>query len=288
MHHRSNCLCFLIFFSEILANFFNISEGQFKEFQKVTQILGLCIGISFPGNVFNATIRAQEYFIASNVIGILTILLRTLLIVYFLSLNLGLIGISYSYFVSSIFGFSLNIVMCILLTENFRPSFDKIRWESAKLLLGYGLTTAAIVLGDLLRFRISNIIIGKMISLSAVGIFSIASLIAMNMVSFIAAAINVLSPRFAALYGLGDKNNFNQLFMRSLSIIAYLGIGLGTLIGILGKDFIILWVGAGFLEAVPVLWILVIALTSDTCQVFGQPCIICLKKTSFFSRSQYC
>jgi O-antigen/teichoic acid export membrane protein len=272
-----------LFLAGPLSNFFNVPAADVNDFSRLIWLLGVSAAISLPGNVCNAALRAQERFVPANGVIIAMTLLRTGLVIFLLSRNLGLLGVAYATLATSVAALISNFWLCYAILPHFKPRIMDTRWSMLRILLSYGLTTTVIALADILRFKLDSIVIGKWVSLSGVGVFSIAALITQYMTTLVINAVNVTSPRLVALHAQGEGEPLRQLFLKALSISAFLGVGMGTVIAILGRRFIILWVGPDFLEAVPVLWTLLLCCTIGIAQFPGILAMYALNKHRFLA-----
>jgi O-antigen/teichoic acid export membrane protein len=267
-----------------LAAFFNIQAEYIDEFRKMIWMLGFSAGIGFSGYLFGAVIQAHERFVISNIITISITLLRTGLIVLFLAQGKGLTGIALSHLISVVVMIAVNYTSCRMLFSHLDPHYKNIKWAIVKILIGFGAATTVTSIADIMRFNLDSFVIGKWVGIDAVAIYGVAALLIRFFMQFISKGIqSVFTPRFAALEGAGERISLQQLFLKSLSLSAFLSFGMGTLIIAFGKQFIILWVGTEFLDAVPVLIILSIAYSIALAQTTGISLLYALKKHYLFA-----
>jgi len=267
-----------------LSNFFNIPTEQVREFQQVIRLLGLTAGLSFISNLFDAIIRAHERFLAANVVAIFVTLTRTSLIVLFLSRGFGLVGVAYSHLVSAVLMIILTLVLCKLFFPYFQPKIRLVSWHVLYTVLSYGAATTVLAVADIMRFNLDSFVIGKWINVRAVAVYGVAALLIRFFLQFIASGTQrVFTPRFSLIDGQGKRSELQELFLKSLSVSAFLSFGVGTLIVIVGRRFIVLWVGSDFLGAVPVLWVLAVAYSLALAQTSGISLVYALKKHYLFA-----
>ena len=267
-----------------LSSFFNVSVENYNDFRLVIIILGLSAGLGFPGNLFGAVLRAHERFVTFNIISGVVVVVRASLIILFLSKGLGLVGVAYSHFISELIKISSNYILCRVKFSYLKIHLKNVSWAVAGVLLGYGAATTVGTIADTMRFNLDSFVIGKWVDLSAVAVYGIAALIVRYFLQFIYLGAQIIfTPRYAALDGKGQRNRLRILFLRSLSISAFLSFCVGTLIIIFGHQFILLWVGKEYIDAVPVLWILTIAYAIALAQTPGISLVYALKKHYLFA-----
>ena len=64
------------FIAKPLSVFFDISLEYAKSFSQLILLLGITIGVGFPGKLFSAIIRAHEHFVLANSVSIFITLIR--------------------------------------------------------------------------------------------------------------------------------------------------------------------------------------------------------------------
>ncbi len=261
-----------------LANFFRRSLEDIKEFKLLIRILGLSTGLSFLSGLFSAIIVSHERYVVVNITGIITTLLRTCLTVLMLRRGMGLSGVAYASLLSTLFGITANYLICRYLFPKVLITFVKAKWSVLRMLLIYSASVMIITIGEIMRFSLDGFVIGKLINIQTVGVYSVAAAIIRYMKRIIVRGMGVLTPRFATLAGAHNRSELRDLFLKSLSISALLGCGVGMLTIIFGGRFIIFWVGKEFTDAIPVVWILATAYIVDLAQSPGIGLIYALNK----------
>jgi len=266
-----------------IADFFQVLSEERSGFVKLLWILGITTGISFPSSVFAATITAREHFVASNIIIIATSLLRAGLTVVLLISNWGLIGVGFASLAANFMGILANFFLFRLYARDILLKLAFVNSRTLKKLIVYGSFSTIIIIADNLRTNIDSLVIGKWVSLEAVGIYGLAALVIRYMVICIGASMNVLTPRFVSLDASDNLTQLRELFQKSLFYSAYISFGMATLAILFAKTFIRLWVGTGFDQSATILTILVIAWTTDLAQNPGVWLMYALNKHRFYA-----
>jgi O-antigen/teichoic acid export membrane protein len=278
---------FAIFLSYVLAwplsEFFYVPPDFSSDFRHVVILLGFSAGLALPGNVLGASLRAYERYFEINAVAIFAAILRGGLTVYVLSHGMGLVGIAYVNLGVIAITLVLQVFLCLILLEDFRPRLTYFNWRSLRLLLGYGAGTSILIIADILRFKLDCFVIGKWVDLPAVGVFAVAVMPITYMLRVVASGFEVLRPRFTRYHGEGETKSLQYLFAKSLALSSFLSFGLGTLIAIFGGQFIVLWVGQGFSEAQPVIWVLAISYAFALAQNPGLNAMFALNKHGYFA-----
>ncbi len=272
-----------VLLAEPISYFFNISYANLQNFKYVMYLLGLMTAIYFPNNVLVAIIKAHEHFIVSNIRGVFIALLRTGLTILLFWLDYGLLGIAFSYLVSSIIESACNVYIFKIKTPQVKIRLQYADLTTIKKLMNFGFITFIITISDQIRFNLDSFVIGKMINVSSVAVFRIAGLIVQYIGFLVIAGTSVFSPRFAMLHGQKDYEKLKDLFLDSLLFASLLSFGilLGTIV--FGGSFIQFWVGNDFKDAVPVLWVLTLAFTFDLSQNSSIGVLYAINKHKFYA-----
>jgi len=240
-----------------LIDFFHVELESQDDFGFLIFMLGMSMSLLFPGNFFGSILKAHEQFLVANLVNIAVTLFRTALVIIFLNMDLGLKGLGYANVAGAILNLVLYYVLCLKLFPYLKFSFFGARFETFKILMGFGAATMVMEVASILRFDLDSFVIGKWLNLEAVGIFAVAGLLMRYYVMFLnSATVTTFTPRFAHLEGEGDYDGLKKLYMKSLSIGAFLSFAIATPIIMYGEQFVLLWAGKDFLEAVPVLWLM--------------------------------
>jgi len=269
---------------EPLTVFFAVEAAHAADFESLIIILGLSMGLSFPGNLFSATLKAHERFLEANLVNISGILLRALLVIGFLSQNWGLPGLAYATLISAMLTLALNYWFCRRLFPYVHFNLFGGNTLVLRTLLTFGIATTVIEVASILRFNLDSFVIGKMMDLASVGVFGVAALLMRYFLQFISSAtISVFTPRFSHLEGEGETAMLKALYVKSLGIGAFLSFGVATPIMIYGEQFVKIWAGDEFVDAVPVLWLLTVSFAVTLAQSTSVAMMYALHKHQIFA-----
>ena len=134
--------------------------------------------------------------------------------------------------------------------------FDK---KIAKKMLNFGWPTFF----DNISTRVINytdlIVIGIILGPSLVTIYSIGQMIALRAETLYSKILVVLTPKIFKQTSLKDHNAIVYLLMRALNLIAFFCIPFVCGFFIFGDEFVLLWMGARFLESHEILSVLALA-----------------------------
>lgn len=227
-------------------------------FSKVILVLGINMVIGLPIRVFSGILVAQLRFDITSLIVLMSLVLRTTLIVLSLSLGYKVLGLALVTFLSSIPGYILYVYFA-----NKNLPFLKLKrkyWNrgTMKTLFSYSSISFIATMAGQLKFHVDVFVITAFISLAAVTHYRIASLMVQYFISLMGASIGVIQPLFSQQDGATDHEAMREtlFFSTKISVCLSSFIAFGFIAG--GRPFIERWMGPDYLDAYPPLCILVL------------------------------
>lgn len=235
----------------------NAQDGAL--FRDVILILGGSFALSFPVRAYGGLLSAELRFDAVAVVNILTLLLRTLLVVVVLLAGYKLLALAWVTFFCSLPSAAAYVLLarkqCPEVRFQPQPWFG--RWT--KRLFSYGFFALVAQLSDQLRVNADAFVITAFVGLAAVTHFRIAGLMVVYFAVLMNALVGAIQPWFSRMDGAGDQKGIERTFLFSTKLaIAVAGfVGFGFVAW--GKPFIQRWVGPSYLDAYPCLVVLALA-----------------------------
>jgi O-antigen/teichoic acid export membrane protein len=244
-------LSFLL--SGMLADFFN--GGPMLA--RLIKIMGLAVALECPSYIYDAVLRSHERFVIGNAVVNFKAVVKAVVIWWCLHLGYGVVGLSWSLV-------AVNVVMLIVADIVFRRacsdvrlSFRLMRFSHVKILSGYSVWIAIASIADTLTFGSAKAIIGKMVSIPAVGPWGNVAQLSNYHRRTTYAITRVFMPRFSFLQGSQSHDAIRRLFMRAtLYVTSFTGLT-AVILWTLGPAFMILWLKKDISYMTPVLMVLV-------------------------------
>jgi len=249
-----------VFVAEPIARFYNAGF----EFVWLVRILGAAAAVECPMRVLDAAVRSHEKWVPANIITIVTSLLRAAGLAACIWLGYNLIAMGFVVLAVVVLSFVLMAGLFISSCHNIRLRPTKIKFQHLKLLLTFGVFTTTITLVTSMRLQGHKLIIGKVISLEAVAIYTIAVILIKNIRGLVIAPNRVLWPRFAYLDGRKMTRQITSLFLQGTKINAIFSAMLTLIILVVGPKLIHIWVGDGFAGVYPALMVLAVGVLIET------------------------
>lgn len=234
-----------------------LSQGDKHVFRDCMLILGITLGISFPVKAFTGTLFAQlnhGLFAISELFGLIV---RFSLVMYFISKGGELRTIA-------IINALAQLVSCLSITYFFFQTQKSFKFyspnkECISTLFKYSFITFITQIAELIRLRISPMIISSFLSFSSVTLYSIADRLMDYFIQMVVSLLGTLSPYFSRLEGEENNVAIREKFILFSKIATFMAMLAGCGIFIFGKMFIVKWMGVEYVKSFSILQILTVA-----------------------------
>lgn len=229
-----------------LAASFYARPDQLREFQWALVISGFSLATRFPFSVLTGSLLAKLRNDAVVSCQITETLSRVVLIYFAVQKGYGLVGIASAGLLASFAGRFVLVPIKALVAPELVFRSSKVSWSRARELIHFGKYVFAIRIGDMLRYRLDNLIIAPFLGLAAVARYSVAARLSDYQQDFILRILAIPGPAYAAHAGRGEFAEIRSKYL----LVSEIGAGLlgltvaGTLL--FGHRFITAWLGEGF------------------------------------------
>jgi O-antigen/teichoic acid export membrane protein len=229
--------------------------------QKTARVLFLMVGsgvaLGFPLTVFAGILEGLQKYYLLNITQAVAVVLRALLIVFVLSHGMGILSVALitvtlpllcymTYAWRVLHTVPLKFGIRFLSRSTFRKSFD------------YGLFSFISSVAFRLRFQADAIVIGAMLSASAITYFSIASKLIDYPFLLVGGLIQFIPPISSQYNATGNNNRLRKLFVLGNRACALIVFPISAMLWILGKSVIDVWVGARYESSYVILMVLLV------------------------------
>ena len=254
-------------------------------FRKIILILGLNFAIGFPLRVFSGILTANLRYDLNTGLELIKLVFRTILIIVLLKAGHGIMALTLITFFADISGYIARYFVVRHLYKYIVFSRVLIDKSLIKPLFGYSIYTFISDIADLFRFNLDNLVITIFIGLNSVTLYSIASSLVRRFIDFAFSAIGMFTPIFSQYEARGDYDSIREKFIFTTKISSYLSILIGGIIIMFGKPFIQRWVGEQYLDAYPILIVLIIPTIFALMQIPTVQLLFGISKHKFFALS---
>jgi O-antigen/teichoic acid export membrane protein len=238
-----------------LPSIFKIPPDLLESSRVLFVLAGVSAALSFPLGVFASVLEGLQRFSWLHISQIGVTLLRGLLIAIALTRGGGLMAIGVITTAMTLVSY-LIIMWLAYRAFPLRFSSKAVDSKSFRQMLSYSAFVFMILVADKLRFQTGPILVGAMISSSAVAYFAIGSKLVEYSTSAVRSMAIVFTPMSSHLDATGDVVRLRQTLVLGSRACALVTFPLCAVIVILGRSIIEVWVGAHYLSSYLVLVIL--------------------------------
>lgn len=251
-------LVLLVTFSVLprLSSFFDIQAANTSEFRWLICLLGINLAVLLPARVLGAYLCGVQRFDLFNAVEVVTSLGRAVLIVLFLHLGRGVLGVAAVTLATSVILLLLNYSLVVYVDPEISIHPRQLKWLRVRELGAYSFYLILNTAGDYLRFYADSMVIARVISISLVTPFAVAGRLMEYFKAIIFGLVGPLVPRMSELEGLGKGRELQQVFLRGTRAAALLSLWIGALFLLDGQVMLRLWVGQRFVASYPLLMVL--------------------------------
>lgn len=252
-----------------ISNFFSdkFTIEELSKTKSIFLLMMLNVVISFPVGVFSTNIASREKFLYPKGLNLIKVIITPIIGAVLMLNGYGLIAVTVSSVALGLFVAIFDIIYAKNL--GMKINFKNFDLKVLKEIFHYSFYIFLNIIIDRVYWGTDRVIIGKYIGVTAVGIYSIASIFNQLYMNFSTAISGVLFPKINRLIVEDKHEEISNLFIK-IGRLQYILLGLISSGFILfGKDFIYLWLGKGYSEVYKIaLWIM-IPLTIPLIQTTG-------------------
>jgi O-antigen/teichoic acid export membrane protein len=222
---------------------FNIGGILERDLQMALLILAIGTALKSPFMVYATFLNASQQMAFLNIVGVVTGVLRGLLILLLLQLNWGITGIVLGSLFAELFSALACFVFFRVKSRNLLCAGWKMDSVYLKELFFFGKDSLIIQVVNKIRFQTDTLLVGIFLSVSAASVFY--SSITPPMMCFTLANLvmsNTL-PGMNEIVGGGDAFRIRDIYLRLFRYVALLAIVALVGISLLNKYVVTLWVG---------------------------------------------
>lgn len=251
-------IALIVFYFFIDDLFIKLSFVEIIKFKQIYLIAAIFSVMSFPLLYISGIYYAFELFLQVKLFDLVSKLGSVFLTIVILLLGYGL---TYLVLVYATTPFLINIGKVLYLK---RKKYLNINWEFwnndvLKGILSTSVWLLIILIGEVFLKNISPTLLGKFSGTEEIAIFAIANGLDHYIISVAAALNGLFLPRISFYLNQNNKEKLFENLMVKVGRFQILIIGFITIALILvGKDFILIWVGANFANSYYVLILLII------------------------------
>ena len=267
-----------------LAPLFAASESNVLLFQITIGIMGVKVTTQLPLFAFYGVLVSKYRYDIISYVQLGSLILRTLLIVYFVKNGYGIVAIAVISSLADIAGSLLIIFYAKQFASGIKVSPSSFSLVKLKEYFHFGKYIYVLMIARKIRFSLDEIVVGAVVGLGAVTHYAIAGALIQYFSVLIGSVIGVITPSFNKYHKLGQWENLREIFLVTTEIATYASFFIGGLLITLGQPFIAIWVGDEYRDVYLVLLILCISSIFMNAQNPNLIVIIAIAKHKYYAK----
>ena len=207
------------------------------------------LAFTFPMSIFGSIITAYEHFVFPRAVSIIRILLNTGVMICLLYMGYRAVAMVVVQTVFNVATLLLNYIYCKRYLK-IRIFFHRFRWGFLQEVAIYSFWIFLNVIMDKVYWSTGQFVLGAVVGRAAVAVFAVAIQLQVMYMQFSTAISQLFLPKITGMVATNDDNrSISDLFIRT-GRIQYIVMAL-VLSGfiVFGRQFIVLWAGAGYEDA---------------------------------------
>lgn len=266
------------------APLFSASENNTLLFQIAIGITGIKVATQLPLFTFYGILVANYRYDIISYLQLGFLILRTCLIVYFVSIGHGIITVALISALADIAGSLAIIKYAKNMAPEIRLGIKYFSLPKLKEYFHFGIAIYFILVAHKIKYSLDDLVVGGIIGLAAVTHYTVAAMLISYFFLVIGSAFGVITPVMDKYHKLGQWDNLREIFLVTSEITAYTSVLIGGLLISLGNPFISLWMGHAYLDAYPALVILCASAIIVNAQSTVRIVLIAIAKHSYYAK----
>jgi len=281
----------LVFFSLIGVVVFLISIGVslsapifFKDvhdivtFRRLIVIVGFGLAFSFPMRTFWASYAVHLKAYLNSYIAMVQLIVRTILIIIFLLEGYKLLTFALIIITTDILTFLVLSIVGLRIAPYIKVRRKYIKFSRIKAMFGYSVYAFIGQVAMNIGAASDNFVIAGFIGLQSIPMYAVASRLQNYYTLFIQRIAGTVMPVFSSLEAQNNHTEIKERFWFFSRISAYSASLIAGLLVILGKPFIICWMGEGYSDSYEILLLLTVSAFITLSQIPAQQLLFGISK----------
>lgn len=243
-------------------SFFTIPETQHGRALALLWILAArSLLVALPLSLFRGLLFGEQRIVLINVVQVFSTLIYGLGSLWALTRGMGIVTLAWFNFAAALFEHALYVLLAYRTVEKLHLAASLARRDLLKETLTFSASQLIVNVSNLVLLRTDPILVKLFLPLPAVAVYAIALRIAESIHLLTKQFINVLAPVVAEMKGRGEEEAIRYVLVGGAKFSFAPAVLLAAAIYAFGRETIVIWVGPEFEGAVPVLFILITAMT---------------------------
>ena len=248
----------------LFASIFNIAPSVQQTATWLFLLAGIGVGLTVPGATVSAVLRGLQRFDLINLIGVTASFVSAGATFLVLRLGGGLIGLALIGICITLLVQLLSIWFIYRIAPELRFGWSGPSGSHLKTLVSYSSSLFLMNLGGYLESRSGEIVIGGYLPVSAVTPYNLARRLSALPQAFTEQFLTLLLPMASEIHAKEEAAQLRSLYIVSTRVTLAMFLCMSTVLVILVKPLLTVWVGVEFVKYSYLVIILAVASLIDT------------------------
>jgi O-antigen/teichoic acid export membrane protein len=209
-------------------------------------LVGTSVALQFPAAVFESVLTGYQRYDLMNVASIVSLLMRTAVIILSLKMGYGILGIAWATFLGSVLLLLLNYRLAVRVYPELSVNFSLAEFKTFAMLGHHSIFAFILIGATRIITDAGNILVGAFVGAAAVTFYAIAGSLTTYALSVIGGISTTIAPRASDLEARGDHEGLKTLCMTGTRFILLIGLPILLTFVLSGDMFVRLWIGEGY------------------------------------------
>lgn len=243
-------------------------------FQQLVLLFGASVTLSVIGLFLGAYLCGLERFDLYNLGGIVSTLLRALVIILALHLGAGIVWIALGTLIGCVVLCTLQWHFVTRVDPNLHCTVRFATIARTRKLLSFGWYVFLITLSDYIRTNSSTLIIANTLGVPLILPFNIALRLVECLRSIVLGLTGPMMPRMSSLHGQGLREDLRTFYLQAVCLTGFFASFAAWMMILNGDELIHRWLGPGFELTYKLTVVLVVGAAVSQIQSPGGPLLI--------------
>ncbi len=253
-----------------------LNEGQTALF-----LIGVFVALRFVLFPFGGSLGAIHRFDIAKTLEVAEEIGKTLVYVLLLTYGYGLVALAVTMIAFSLARNLIGVFWLKRLHPEVQMGRRFVTGETVRALFRYSRVSFGVAIAWMILFNSDSILLGLLASTAAVGVYAPGAQLMLYVRHLVNALGGPLTPLIAHVEATDSLEKVRQVYLRSLTYVAYLGVFLCVGILAYAGRFVTLWLAPEFHDSFLVMFILAISGTVFLPQIVGNAVLFGIEKHGY-------
>jgi O-antigen/teichoic acid export membrane protein len=206
-------------------------------------VVGVTTAISMTFGIFNATLSAVNRYDLKSYGTLLQLAIRLIGVVTVLMAGHGIVAIAFCELIAAAAGSALVFVLARKIYPELRITLARPKWEVLRTIWSYSFYAFLITIAVQLVYQSDNVVVGGLISTSAVTFYSIGNTLCRYTQQFLGSMTTTFCPAASTFESAGNLSALKSLYVNGTRATLVLSLPIVITLILRGQTFIGLWMG---------------------------------------------